>query len=105
MPPLVGQAELVALFGLPSDALLRKAVSTGRLRPADYTLSGSPIWLLEPVVEDAPAPKPRDVDLKLAENQKAKEVGKTAGVEQAGWKFYRYFIVTSVVEPKDLKIQ
>jgi hypothetical protein len=30
-------------------------VSTGRFRPADYTLSGSPIWLLEPVVEDAPA--------------------------------------------------
>ncbi|GAA3304832.1 hypothetical protein GCM10020295_57010 [Streptomyces cinereospinus] len=55
LPPLVGQAELVALFRLPSGALLRKAVSTGRFRPADYTLSGSPIWLLEPVMEDAPA--------------------------------------------------
>lgn len=55
LPPLVGQAELVALFRLPSGALLRKAVSTGRFRPADYTLSGSPIWLLEPVVEDVPA--------------------------------------------------
>lgn len=55
LPPLVGQAELVALFQLSSGALLRKAVSTGRFRPADYTLSGSPIWLLEPVVEDAPA--------------------------------------------------
>lgn len=30
-------------------------MSTGRFRPADYTLSGSPIWLLAPVVEDAPA--------------------------------------------------
>ncbi|WP_327297790.1 MULTISPECIES: hypothetical protein [unclassified Streptomyces] len=55
LPPLVGQAELVALFRLPSAALLRKAMSTGRLRPADYTLSGSPIWLLEPFVADAPA--------------------------------------------------
>ncbi|MFE9553124.1 hypothetical protein ACFYOD_06530 [Streptomyces sp. NPDC006703] len=55
LPPLVGQTELVALFGLPSTALLRKAVGTGRLRPSDYTLSGSPIWLLESVVEDAPA--------------------------------------------------
>ncbi|MFD9792082.1 hypothetical protein ACFWXK_14150 [Streptomyces sp. NPDC059070] len=55
LPPLVGQAELVSLFGLPSNALLRKAVSTGRFRPADYTLSGSPIWLLEPVMEDLAA--------------------------------------------------
>ncbi|MFB7742480.1 hypothetical protein [Streptomyces sp. NPDC056132] len=55
LPPLVGQAELVSLFNLPSGALLRKAVGTGRFRPADYTLSGSPIWLLEPVIEDAPA--------------------------------------------------
>ncbi|MDQ0602014.1 hypothetical protein QF037_006359 [Streptomyces canus] len=55
LPPLAGQAELVALFRLPSGALLRKAMSTGRFRPADYNLSGSPIWLLEPVVADAPA--------------------------------------------------
>ncbi|MCK7627246.1 hypothetical protein MUU72_29825 [Streptomyces sp. RS10V-4] len=55
LPPLVGQAELTALFRLSDAALLRKAVSTGRFRPPDYTLSGSPIWLLEPVVEDAPA--------------------------------------------------
>ncbi|MFJ4939023.1 hypothetical protein ACIP8U_34875 [Streptomyces pseudovenezuelae] len=55
LPPLVGQAELVALFQLTSGALLRKAMTTGRFRPAEYTLSGSPIWLLEPVVEDAPA--------------------------------------------------
>ncbi|MXM62174.1 hypothetical protein GR925_01580 [Streptomyces sp. HUCO-GS316] len=55
LPPLVGQAELAALFQLADSALLRKAIGTGRFRPADYTLSGSPIWLLEPVVEDAPA--------------------------------------------------
>ncbi|MFE7129323.1 hypothetical protein ACFVIM_00490 [Streptomyces sp. NPDC057638] len=55
LPPLVGQSELVALFQLPSAALLRKAISTGRFRQPDYTLSGSPIWLMEPVVEDAPA--------------------------------------------------
>ncbi|MFI7136593.1 hypothetical protein ACIBQ5_02135 [Streptomyces massasporeus] len=55
LPPLVGQAELAALFQLADGALVRKAMSTGRFRPADYTLSGSPIWLLEPVVQDAPA--------------------------------------------------
>lgn len=55
LPPLVGQSELVALFRLPSVELLRKSIGTGRFRPADYTLSGSPIWLLEPVVADAPA--------------------------------------------------
>ncbi|MEV0502077.1 hypothetical protein AB0I84_31410 [Streptomyces spectabilis] len=55
LPPLVGQAELVELFRLPSSALLRNTVKSGRFRPADYTLSGSPIWLLEPVVDDVPA--------------------------------------------------
>ncbi|MFI9149460.1 hypothetical protein [Streptomyces sp. NPDC053367] len=55
LPPLVGQAELTTLFRLSSSALLRKAVDTGRFRPADYTLSGSPIWLLEPVLGDVPA--------------------------------------------------
>ncbi|WP_411142306.1 hypothetical protein [Streptomyces sp. x-80] len=55
LPPLVGLAEVEALFQLPSNALLRNAISTGRFRPADYTLSGSPIWLLGPVVEEAPA--------------------------------------------------
>ncbi|MFI1100240.1 hypothetical protein [Streptomyces melanogenes] len=54
LPPLVGQSEVAALFQLTSSALLRNAVGTGRFRPADYTLSGSPIWRLEPVVEDAP---------------------------------------------------
>ena len=33
----------------------------------------------------------------------AKEEGKTVNVPQAVWQFRRYFIVTSVVEPKDLK--
>ncbi|MEU6475345.1 hypothetical protein ABZ858_00370 [Streptomyces sp. NPDC047017] len=55
LPPLVGQAELTALFRLSDGALLRGAIRSGRFRPADYTLSGSPIWLLEPVVRDVPA--------------------------------------------------
>ncbi|MFJ9907927.1 hypothetical protein ACIRVK_34480 [Streptomyces sp. NPDC101152] len=55
LPPLVGQAEVTALFRLEDSALVRKAVGTGRFRPADYTLSGSPIWLLEPIIEDAPS--------------------------------------------------
>ncbi|MFB7828856.1 hypothetical protein [Streptomyces hydrogenans] len=56
LPPLVGHAELTTLFGV-SRPLLRDALDSGRLRPADYTLSGSPIWLLEPVIEEAPALK------------------------------------------------
>ncbi|MFE6062239.1 hypothetical protein [Streptomyces sp. NPDC056431] len=56
LPPLVGQAELSALFGV-SRPLLRDALDSGRLRPADYTLSGSPIWLLEPVAAEAPTLK------------------------------------------------
>ena len=35
----------------------------------------------------------------------AKEEGKTISLPQAGWQFRRYFIVTSVVEPRDLKKQ
>ncbi|XUM00291.1 hypothetical protein ACQ86F_25610 [Streptomyces venezuelae ATCC 10712] len=56
LPPLVGHAELTTLFGV-SRPLLRDALDSGRLRPADYTLSGSPIWLLEPVVAEAPTLK------------------------------------------------
>ncbi len=38
-----------------------------------------------------------------AVKEAAKEEGKVIASPQAGWKFYRYFIVLSVVEPKDLK--
>jgi len=38
-----------------------------------------------------------------AVEQAAKEDGKVITLPQAGWKFHRYFIVISVVEPKDLK--
>ena len=37
-----------------------------------------------------------------AVEQAAKE-GKNVPRPQAGWKFYRYFVVISVIEPKDLK--
>ncbi|MET9318799.1 hypothetical protein ABZX75_01155 [Streptomyces sp. NPDC003038] len=57
LPALVGQSEIAVLFGLSDSAGARNAAKTGRLRPADYTLSGSPIWLLEPLLEDAPALK------------------------------------------------
>jgi hypothetical protein len=35
--------------------------------------------------------------------QAAKDDGKDITLPQAGWKYSRYFIVISVVEPKDLK--
>ncbi len=38
-----------------------------------------------------------------AVEQAAKEEGREVTRPQAGWKFYRYFVVIKVVEPKDLK--
>lgn len=57
LPPLIGPAEVVELFGLTSRQLLNKATDSGRFRPADYILSGTPIWLLDRVVQDADALK------------------------------------------------
>ncbi|WP_324787009.1 hypothetical protein [Streptomyces sp. H51] len=54
VPPLVGLQEATALFGLSSQQNLSAVVRQGRFTPADYHLSGSPLWLLDTLIEAAP---------------------------------------------------
>ena len=54
LPPIVGQHEIVQLFGLKSQANLTATISSGRFPPADWRLSGSKLWLLETVIEAVP---------------------------------------------------
>jgi hypothetical protein len=54
MPPLVGLQEATQLFGLSSQQNLSAVVRQGRFAPADYQLSGSPLWLLDTLIEAAP---------------------------------------------------
>ncbi|MFD6343630.1 hypothetical protein ACFWF9_02745 [Streptomyces roseolus] len=55
LPPLVGQQEGVALFGLPSAVLLTQQAKPGKPIEPDWVLSGSPLWLLDTLVAAAPA--------------------------------------------------
>ncbi|MFF4926867.1 hypothetical protein ACFY4B_40410 [Kitasatospora sp. NPDC001261] len=54
VPPLAGHAEIMALFGLTKQPIVTMATQRGRLPAPDYSLSGSPLWLLERIVEAAP---------------------------------------------------
>ncbi len=54
MPPVLGLQEATALFGLSSQQNLSAVVRQGRFAPADYQLSGSPLWLLDTLIEAAP---------------------------------------------------
>ncbi|AXI78527.1 hypothetical protein [Peterkaempfera bronchialis] len=54
VPPLAGHGEIMALFGLTKQPIVTMAAQRGRLPIPDYSLSGSPLWLLERVVEAAP---------------------------------------------------
>ncbi|MFH8771994.1 hypothetical protein [Streptomyces sp. NPDC017958] len=54
VPPLVGLQEATALFGLTSQQNLSAVVRQGRFAPADYQLSGSPLWLLDTLIKAAP---------------------------------------------------
>src|SRR5690242_13813050 len=54
VPPLLGLQEATALFGLTSEQNLSAVVRQGRFPPADYQLSGSPLWLLDTLIEAAP---------------------------------------------------
>lgn len=57
LPPIVGQQEVQSLFRLPTQANVATAIATGRFCAPDWRLSGSPLWLLETVVEHAPVLK------------------------------------------------
>jgi hypothetical protein len=54
VPPLAGHAEIMALFDLEKQPIVTMATQRGRLPAPDYSLSGSPLWLLEHVVQAAP---------------------------------------------------
>lgn len=45
----------MTLFHLPAQGNLATTVATGRFAPADWTLSGSQLWLLDTVLEAVPA--------------------------------------------------
>ncbi|MGX1668637.1 hypothetical protein [Streptomyces sp. NPDC055400] len=56
LPPLVGAQEYAELFGVTEFAVGRAAASgSGQVPQADYELSGSNVWLLETVLDHAPA--------------------------------------------------
>lgn len=54
LPPIVGQQEVIALFGIPSQGTLAMTITSGRFPPADWVLSGSSLWLLDTVMQAAP---------------------------------------------------
>lgn len=54
LPPIVGQQEIIALLGLPSQGTLAMTIATGRFPPADWELSGSALWLLDTVLDATP---------------------------------------------------
>lgn len=54
LPALVGLQEVVALFGLSTQQNLSAVVRQGRFAPTDYQLSGSPLWLLDTVINAVP---------------------------------------------------
>ncbi|MEU7640957.1 hypothetical protein AB0C11_33650 [Streptomyces sp. NPDC039016] len=55
LPPIVGQQEIIELFHLPSQGTLATAIASGRFPEEDWLLSGSRLWLLDTVIEAAPA--------------------------------------------------
>ncbi|MGI5517918.1 hypothetical protein [Streptomyces sp. CA-106131] len=54
MLALLGLQEATQLFGLSSQQNLSAVVRQGRFTPADYHLSGSPLWLMDTLIETAP---------------------------------------------------
>ncbi|MFJ7422719.1 hypothetical protein ACIQXD_29570 [Streptomyces uncialis] len=59
LPPIIGMQEAQALFGVPQRSIADR-VGKGIWIQPDYRLSGSPLWLLETVLE-AEAPAARTV--------------------------------------------
>ncbi|MGW0822504.1 hypothetical protein [Streptomyces sp. NPDC002845] len=54
LPPIVGQQETIALFGIPSQGTLAMTIASGRFPSADWELSGSRLWLLDTMLAAAP---------------------------------------------------
>lgn len=66
LPPLLGLQEATQLFGLSTEQNLSAVVRQGRFAPADYKLSGSPLWLLDTLIEAAPQIQERSRTLSWA---------------------------------------
>jgi len=55
VPAIVGQQEVMEIFRLPAQGNLATAIASGRFPEPDWILSGSGLWLLETVLDAAPA--------------------------------------------------
>ncbi|MFF0409712.1 hypothetical protein ACFYUY_04665 [Kitasatospora sp. NPDC004745] len=53
VPPIVGQQEVMALFGLEHGTLVQQAQARGTFPAGDWHLSGSHLWLLSTVLDAA----------------------------------------------------
>jgi hypothetical protein len=92
VPPLVGLQEATQLFGLSSQQNLSAVVRQGRFAPADYRLSGSPLWLLDTLIEAAPAIRARSRTVSWAVDPKV----------EAALRQKRYTGPGSVIVPRGL---
>ncbi|MEU0722890.1 hypothetical protein [Streptomyces sp. NPDC006140] len=54
LPPIVGQQEIIELFHLPSQGTLATRIASGSFAEEDWLLSGSPLWLLDTVLDAVP---------------------------------------------------
>jgi hypothetical protein len=54
LPPVLGLQETTALFGMTTQQNLSAFVRQGKFLAPDYQLSGSPLWLLDTLIEGAP---------------------------------------------------
>lgn len=54
LPPVLGLQETTVLFGLTAQQNLSAFVRQGKFLAPDYQLSGSPLWLLDTLIEGAP---------------------------------------------------
>jgi hypothetical protein len=63
LPPIVGQQEIITLFGLPSQGTLATRIATGNFPAGDWLLSGSQLWLLDTVLDAVPDLRARALTL------------------------------------------
>ncbi|NEC21801.1 hypothetical protein [Streptomyces parvus] len=53
LPPIVGQHEIIQIFGLPAQGTLATTIASGRFPAHDWLLSGSMLWMLDTVLDAA----------------------------------------------------
>lgn len=91
IPPLLGLQEVTQLFGVASQQSMAAMVRKGPFTvPADYQLSGSPLWLLDTLIEAAPQMQAKSRTLPWAINAQV----------QAALRQKRYTGPGSVIVPR-----